>query len=289
MNMRERFLTSDTFRFEEMNSEWHDHPLFSLKGVNGNPSRNELLQEHHVFLGLTDEPLIFLSDLRLKGSGIDPDLLIFASRHRSKSGKPAFLLHSTGNWSDDTRYGGKEREVSKTSAILLKEGYESLMHHKALDEYEQFDSFSIDLEVSHHGPTSLDKPLIFMELGSGKKQWKIEEAAELVSRAILDTCFRYLEKQEKKIKVGIGFGGTHYSPQFQKVMRKHKAAVSFICPKYYIEELSEQMILQMIDHTLENVDLFLIDWKGTNSADKKHLLPILERFEGIPWKKIKKL
>ena len=42
----------------------------------------------------------------------------------------------------------------------------------------------------------------------------------------------------------------------------------------------------MINNTEENIDYFIIDWKGTSSADKKHLIPILEEFN-IPIKKRK--
>ena len=37
---------------------------------------------------------------------------------------------------------------------------------------------------------------------------------------------------------------------------------------------------------MEKVEFFVIDWKGTNSADKQHLMPILEEYD-IPIKKTK--
>jgi D-tyrosyl-tRNA(Tyr) deacylase len=42
----------------------------------------------------------------------------------------------------------------------------------------------------------------------------------------------------------------------------------------------------MVENTIEPIDYFIIDWKGTNSEDKKHLIPLLEEFE-IPLKKTK--
>jgi hypothetical protein len=44
----------------------------------------------------------------------------------------------------------------------------------------------------------------------------------------------------------------------------------------------------MVNNTLEKVDYFIIDWKGTNSEDKRYLLPMLEDFN-IPIKKTKEL
>ena len=62
--------------------------------------------------------------------------------------------------------------------------------------------------------------------------------------------------------------------------------MSFICPKYYIQTLNNHLIETMITNTYENVDYFIIDWKGTNSDDKKYLIPLLKQFD-IPIKKTK--
>ena len=56
--------------------------------------------------------------------------------------------------------------------------------------------------------------------------------------------------------------------------------------KYYIQGLNYELIKMMIENTLEKVDYFVVDWKGTNSADKQHLVPLLEEFN-IPVKKTK--
>ena len=93
-------------------------------------------------------------------------------------------------------------------------------------------------------------------------------------------------KWKKDQKIGLGWGGTHYAPNFHRLILNSNVAMSFICPKYYIQELNKDLIAQMIDNTLESVDYFIIDWKGTNSEDKKHLIPLLEEFD-IPIKKTK--
>ena len=40
--------------------------------------------------------------------------------------------------------------------------------------------------------------------------------------------------------------------------------------------------------TLESIDFWVLDWKGLKSADKQHLIPLLEQ-TGIPIKKTKEL
>ncbi len=275
MNIREKFINSKVYNFEETNFIWHENPVFKLKTS---------FTENEVFLGLTKDPLIFLNDLKLEESELNPDYLIFASRHTSKSARPAFLVHTTGNWSRDADFGGEPQNLSKTSALLHKAGFISLTEQ---DFPPLLTEFSLDIEVTHHGPTILDKPLIFMELGSSKVEWKIDEAGMILTHAIFSTFQKYIEYKEMgDQKVGLGFGGTHYAPNFHRLIINTNIAMSFICPKYFIQELNNDLILQMVNNTLEKVDYFIIDWKGTNSEDKKHLIPLLEEFN-IPIKKTK--
>jgi D-tyrosyl-tRNA(Tyr) deacylase len=126
-----------------------------------------------------------------------------------------------------------------------------------------------------------------MELGSSKTEWSIIDAGELVAKIVIITIHNYLKLKKKgDQEICIGFGGTHYAPNFRRLIENSNLAISFICPKYYIQELNGEMIAEMIRNTAEEVDYFLIDWKGTNSADKKHLIPLLEEFD-IPIKKTK--
>jgi len=167
--------------------------------------------------------------------------------------------------------------------LQQKAGYLSLFEQEVSPRLSKF---SIDLEITHHGP-NLNVPLIFMELGSSKQEWSIKEAGELVANAIINSVFKYLEfKEEESQQVGLGFGGTHYAPNFKRLISTNNIALSFICPKYYIQELNENLIEMMIANTLEKIDFFIIDWKGTNSQDKKHLIPLLEKFN-IPFRKTK--
>ena len=276
MNIREKFLTNSFFSFKETKYIWHNHPVFELKKNNN--------EELKVFLGLTKEPLIFLNNLKLEKTKIDPDFLIFVSRHTSKTTRPAFLVHTTGNWSTTADFGGEPHELSLTSALLHKAGFISFIQKEIPIELPDF---SLDIEVTHHGPTRLDKPLIFMELGSSKKDWVINEAGEFIAPVIISTIFKYLEfRNEENQEIGLGFGGTHYAPNFKRLIKEKNVAMSFICPKYYIQDLDRDLIAKMVSNTFEKVDYFILDWKGTNSEDKKHLIPLLEELD-IPIKKTK--
>jgi len=280
--MRNKFLNSKTYSFKESTTIWHENPVYILEEVAFENKKDELLIKNQIYLGLTDKPLIFLENLNFIDAKLKPDILIFASRHTSKTARPALLIHSTGNWSNNADFGGKPRDLSKTSALFHKAGFVSLKYQITLLNDT---SFSLDIEVTHHGPTILDIPLVFIELGSSKHEWIIDEAGELVANAIINSIFKYqIFKKDKNQQVGLGFGGTHYAPSFNRLVTNNDVAMSFICPKYYIQELDENLIELMISNTLEKVDYFIIDWKGTNSDDKKHLIPLLEKFD-IPIKK----
>ncbi|MFX1457298.1 MAG: D-aminoacyl-tRNA deacylase [Promethearchaeota archaeon] len=273
MNIRENLLNITDNK--DTNFIWHENPIIKLETKS---------IESGIFLGLTKEPLIFLNDLKLDNRELGPDFLIFASRHTSKTARPAFLVHTTGNWGKEAEFGGDPQSLSLSSALLVKAGFISFIKTKF---FTPLSDFSVDIEVTHHGPTSLEIPLIFTELGSSKREWEIAEAGKTVASVILDTINRYTEyKKLKNQKIGLGFGGTHYSPNFHRLIQNHDIAISFICPKYYIQDLNNKMISHMIQSTSEKIDFFIIDWKGTNSADKNHLIPLLEEFD-IPIKKTK--
>ncbi|MHA2180823.1 MAG: D-aminoacyl-tRNA deacylase [Promethearchaeota archaeon] len=284
MNIRDKFLKAKDYNFEETEIIWHEQHLFKLVQIIAKGEEYLNLGNSEVYLGLTKEPLIFLNDLKLEETSIKPDFLIFASRHTSKTARPAFLVHTTGNWGKKAEFGGEPQTLSLTSALLLKAGYISFIEK---DLSPILGDFTFDIEVTHHGPTKLEVPLIFMELGSSKEEWGINDAGETVATVVIDTINKFIELKKLGVhKIGLGFGGTHYAPNFHRLIESKKIAISFICPKYYIQELNSEIITKMIHNTSEKVDYFVIDWKGTNSADKKHLIPLLEEFD-IPIKKTK--
>ncbi|MBY8990776.1 MAG: D-aminoacyl-tRNA deacylase [Candidatus Lokiarchaeota archaeon] len=284
MNLRNRFLSSKIYNFEETQISLHGNSVYKLMNFPLNIEKLNKFSKLEVFLGLTNEPLIFLNDLKLNETRLNPDFLIFASRHTSKTAQPAFLVHTTGNWTNNADFGGDPQDLSVASALLLKAGFMSLLEK---DFSLSLSDFTIEIEVTHHGPTVLKVPLIFIELGSSKTEWEISEAGESVANAIISTIVKFLDyRNSKNQEIGLGFGGTHYAPNFHRLIENNDIAMSFICPKYYIKELNVELIYKMVNNTIEPVDYFIIDWKGTNSEDKKHLIPILEEFE-IPIRKTK--
>ena len=205
--------------------------------------------------------------------GINAELYIFASRHRAASGTPALLIHPTGNWSKVT-LAGRKSELSCTSSWALNFGLRKL---KEKQEKFNLDEFKVDLEVTHHGPTELTTPLIFMELGSSEEYWIHEVGAEAVAEAIIETARGFIQRGDFKESSYIGIGGNHYAYRFHKhLMENPDVYVSHIAAKHSLDDLTEDVLKQAFDKTIESPVGALIDKKGARSEQRKNAIEMLE-------------
>jgi D-aminoacyl-tRNA deacylase len=220
------------------------------------------------------------------------DILIYASRHQSKSERPALLCHTPGNLSEDNSVGGESFKIAKGSGLL---SYYSFHHLVDLVQKEENYDVHVNHEVTHHGPTKFNQPSIFIELGSTEMSWRNEIGGKIVGQAILNTCYDLAQKHYREgkwhkndVKIGIGFGGGHYMPSFSSCII-NKIGFAHTVPKYKSLGLTKTMVHQILDRTLEKIDYWVIDWKGLKSAERLHILSLLEQFDSIPYKKSKEL
>ncbi len=246
--------------FVKTDKSYHNIPVYKIE-----------IEDKKVFLYTIEEDSIYFEDI------LPGDYLIYATKHKSKSGKRTLSVHVPGNYGD-AEFGGNERELSTAPTILLKTTF------NILTEKGQDTEYSVTLEATHHGP-SFQKPVMFIEIGSKELQWKDKNAGKIIA----DTIIKSIEEYKPiKGKVAIGFGGTHYCSNFNKVELRTDIAMSHICPKYNVQKIDKEMIIKMISSTYEKVDLALLDWKGLGSDEKNHLLPLLEELK-IRWKKVKEI
>ncbi|MHA1484512.1 MAG: D-aminoacyl-tRNA deacylase [Candidatus Thorarchaeota archaeon] len=201
-------------------------------------------------------------------SHFDAEAFIFCSRHRAESGKPALLVHSTGNLGQQALFGGNPHQLSVSTASLVSVALKRLHKEQA---NRQLDAFDVTMEVTHHGPTTMNTPLLFIELGSDEAYWRHEDGARAVAAAALDCASAPFAETAV-----IGFGGTHYASKFNKLILERDLQVGHVAPKYAILGLTRDVVLQMMNRSHEIVKTAIIDWKGTNAEQKGHLLPMLE-------------
>ena len=127
--------------------------------------------------------------------------------------------------------------------------------------------YAITMEATHHGPTSLQKPVMFVELGATEKEWRDRHAAKVIGEALMES----LVEKEIWSKVALGFGGTHYPQKFTEMAVGSEFAFSFVAPKHALENVDEAMFGQMIQRTAAPVRYAAVDWKGMGPHKQKIL------------------
>lgn len=207
-----------------------------------------------------------LAELPLK-----PEVAVVASRHKSDSGKPTLTCHATGNFGQ-AQMGGQDNAIQLTNALYLRQSL--LLLREMREKYRL--PHEVSMEVTHHGPTGLGFPLLYVEVGSDKTQWMNQQACHAVAEAIYEILFHGVEEKSS----AIGFGGPHYAPNFNQVVGNY--AVGHIMSKHAVEYLSRSMVEEMIDKTLPKPKMAAVDWKGLKSKDKGKLTEILDEV-GINW------
>ena len=194
---------------------------------------------------------------------IDADFFLFLSTHRSRNPIPCLTVHSIGNFSV-AELGGKDRKLvpSFPKAILL-----GLRLQKRAQEL----GWEFFQEVTHHGPY-LEKPSMFIEIGSTESEWNNKRAVKIVSENILELLRELRKPLDHKIAIGIG--GLHNAIPLRSLSLDDNYAIGHICPKYMLEHLDNEMILEMINKT-PGTKTIILDWKGLGH-EKRRILNLLE-------------
>ncbi|GAB7094910.1 D-aminoacyl-tRNA deacylase [Halolamina litorea] len=153
-----------------------------------------------------------------------PRLLVFVSRHSGETG--ALLTgHFTGNFGE-AEYGGEDGDLAEAAPSALSAYLGALSAHAP-------EGYDVAVEGTHHGPTALDTPSLFAELGSGDEQWDDPAGARAVAQAVLS--LRGVPAHRERQLVGIG--GGHYAPRFGRVVQETPWAVGHIASDWQLDEL----------------------------------------------------
>ena len=193
----------------------------------------------------------------------DYDGFIFLSKHAAESGTLALTCHSTGNF-NEAKFGGNQKELAIPYPNLQKKYMQKLWENR-----ESFSNFEITIEATHHGPTHLKKPSIFVEIGTTELQWNDEILCSSVAQLLLDT----LESSTNSYPFAICFGGTHYSEKFTKELLFGKYALGTVTPKYALEFLNPNLFDHLVIQNY-GAEAALLDWKSLGKH-KQTLIDLL--------------
>lgn len=273
MNIRDSML--NLFNFKEIEDKFDDNPVFELE------------EDNEIKLYTTESVQIHAENIDKK---IQADLFIFTSRHSAVSGLKTLSCHPIGNFGK-AEFGGKENKLCIAPANFQKKALIELNKHGTEIEHE------VTLEATHHGPY-VEKPMMFVELGSNEDNWKNKEAANIIAKTIIKILIENndyerlsfhksttngktnLEKMQgdkfsEHFDSVFVIGGSHYNHVANKVMLKSNYAVGHICAKYNLENLNETLIEEAMEKTMPKAKFVLLDWKGLGK-EKQRILKILE-------------
>jgi len=252
---------------------YNDYLIIASKkdkaGINITTQLSQFPRENFNFYLVEDE-IIYTENLDLEKIN-KFDFIIFASKHESEKKEKTLSVHAPGNWRN-AELGGETGKVCKTSALFQKQIFAKLKHN--VDASGLNDKYKVTLECTHHGPL-INKPCIFIEIGSTQTEWEDRRAGFILAKTISETIREFKENPYNEIAIGIG--GPHYCPNFNKIQLSSNVAISHVIPQY-VFPLTEEMIKEAIEKTEEEVDFAIIDWKGMGRADQRaQALAILDK------------
>ncbi len=231
-------------------------------------------ENENIKLYTVKEESVFQEEIDKK---IDAELFIFATKHRSAAKIPSLSVHSPGNWGK-AKLGGKDRELCVAPAKLLREGYLRLKKYNLQRNL----GYDVVVEVTHHGP-HLEKPCMFIEIGSCEEQWKQIIPAEIIADVIMELVNIKFGKNDECDECFVGVGGQHTSTNFLKVIENSDLSPSHICPKYALGNFDEEMARKAVAATYGKVTHIILDWKGMGQ-EKERIKGFIEKL-GIPVKR----
>ena len=221
----------------------------------------DLEKKNGVFRGekfdvlITTSPVISADWLDEK---FDYDGYVFLSKHAAESGTLALTCHSTGNF-DVAKFGGNSQQVAIPFPSFQKTYLQNLWKNRT-----DFPDFQITIEATHHGPTNLNKPSIFIEIGTTQKQWNDVELCNSIAQIVKKT----FENPLQQFPFAVCFGGTHYSQKFTNEIIKGKFALGTVIPKHALEFLKESLFQHIIERNID-AQVALLDWNSLGKNKQK--------------------
>jgi len=161
---------------------------------------------------------------------VDADLILFISRHASVHPTPALTVHVTGNY-ETADLGGEPGRLAPAAPAWMH----AILGNLAARAPE---GYRVSYEVTHHGPTELSTPSLFVEIGSSAIEWADPAAGRAVAESILAA-----EPQET-INL-LGFGGTHYAVRQTGIALSSRGAFGHIVPTRQIGAIDPDLLRAM--------------------------------------------
>ena len=172
VNIKENLINK--FSFNESEEQFDNSNIYEFA-----KNKNNAINNKNIKLYTINSELIFTDNLDKK---INSDIFVFISKHRAQEDRASLTCHAIGNFGK-AEHGGKDNALCYSTPILLKKLFIEL-NNNAKEPYEA------TLEATHHGPY-MEKPVLFVELGSNEKYWDDGNGGFLVAKSLMGALGRF--------------------------------------------------------------------------------------------------
>lgn len=277
-NMKKHLLS--LFDFKDTGEKFEDNPVYSFSSDGRVLCRLYTTKTKHIICEHID-------------SRIPEEKIIFATTHRSEKGVVSLCVHVPGNW-NRSDLGGEEKFICTAMPFEMRTALLEMQKLAASSDFE------VTIEATHHGP-AVEKPVMFIEIGSSDEHWHREDAGIINAKTIMhviecganqkqtcadahnETSDKHTTQYDKAnssittTKSVVVLGGGHYNQVANKIISKTDYAVGHICPKYALEKLTPELLQDAIAKT-PGFEMVVLDWKGLG-GEKQHIVEMLDALE----------
>ena len=185
------------------------------------------IPEHHLFRDHLDRDL--------EGAfGQQAELVVYLSKHVSKSRRPSLTVHPIGN-PRGAEFGGQPETLVPSAPRWMTAALKGLRREaKGL-------SYDVTFEATHHGPY-LTAPTFYIEQGSTETEWADLAASRTIARVLLA-----LKPIDAPIAIGVG--GGHYVPRHTDLALQRQIAFGHLLATYALEGAAANAIDQAVERT----------------------------------------
>lgn len=205
----------------------------------------------------------------------NPELYVFVFRHLGKAQTPRLTVHPAGNFvlpkeNSPAPYRGKPHRLAYAHPAYMKEALKFMARYVQ----EKGLNYSVSYEVTHHTPTDLKRPVMFLEIGDTTEHHNDEKAVI----AAAETALHLLKITPGKYDNCLAIGGGHYADRFTRRALEENYAFGHFIASYAMPDITPDVVEQAIDKTIGGVRYAVIDSKDEGkSADRKKILDVLEK------------
>lgn len=219
--------------------------------------------ENYVLAGFNEDVIFFdFLDERLPS---EIEFYLVLSRHSSEAGVKSYTVHATGNFTDEVLAGGRPRELGIAHPLVERLLLTSL--YKLSREEHERTEYEVSYEATHHGPTNLSKPIVFIEIGSGAMEWNDALNHVVIGESVKLLIDKYPSLPNCNICIGIG--GGHYPRKHTEMALKEDYCYGHIASKHVIDYLDESILKLMTKKTRGDVKHVVVEKKSTRREHRE--------------------